>query len=199
MTTSSPHSHELANLEWRAFLYVAGEMSHAEAEQFEQLLADDLAACEAVARVTELSLSAHTILENQSTSLVSTRSEQPSRSTRRVATVAAFAALSLLIAIISVPNYSGDSENGKVSVADREQERSRSEQILSHWMTPVSTSAEDSIEELELLSEETVLVSYELDGEVGQIPAWMFDAVLLEPRNTGAEIMDESGSPVREN
>lgn len=197
MTTSSHNSYELDNLEWQAFRYVAGEMTAEESQQFEQLLTDDLAACEAVARVTELSLSARNVLEHQSTSLVSTCPEQPSRSARWAATVAAFATLSLLVAVISAPNRSDAPGEGENSVV--EGERSRSEQILSYWMTPVSISAENSVDELEPLSEETVLVSYDLEGEAGQIPAWMFDAVLLEPREPGTEIMDEAGSPVQEN
>jgi hypothetical protein len=199
MTTSSNNSHELANLEWQAFRYVAGEMSLEESTQFERLLADGLAACEAVTRVTELSLSVRTILENQSASPVRALPAQPSRAARWGATVAAFAALSLLIAIISAPNLSDSTEDGKVSVADRDRERSQSEQILSHWMTPASNSGEDSIEELEPLAEEALLVSFDLEAEAAQIPDWMFDAVRLEPREPGHEIMDESGSQVQEN
>jgi hypothetical protein len=198
MTTSSDNQFDLTDLQWQAFCYVAGEMSPADSEQFEQLLSGDLAACEAVVYVTELSLSARTVFESQSTPLIRSLPSQPARAGRWVATIAAFAALALLFAIVSMPKHSGSTPDPVISSADRQQERSRSEQILSHWMTPVSNNPEDSVDEFEPFAEETVLVSYELEGEVAQIPDWMFDAVLLEPHTSGQEIRDESGSPVQE-
>ena len=43
-----------AELEWTAFRYIAGELSAAEASEFEEQLSADQAACEAVARAVQL-------------------------------------------------------------------------------------------------------------------------------------------------
>lgn len=45
---------ERMDLDWQAFLYVSGDLSAMDAAAFEQTLANDLAACEAVARAARL-------------------------------------------------------------------------------------------------------------------------------------------------
>jgi hypothetical protein len=192
MSAGPDNSFDSDDLAWRAFCYVAGELSPVDAEQFEQLLADDLSACEAVASLTELSLSARTVLESQSVTAAHVAPDAPSRASRVLATVAAMASLVLLTFILSVPNRSD------VPLAGN-QERSRSELILSHWMSPIETPHENTTEEFESPAEDRLLVAYDSEGEVGPIPAWMFDAVRLEPHDAGPEIRDESGAPVREN
>ena len=51
------------NLAWEAFRYAAGEMNAAEGEAFEQLLADDQAAREALAEAVELTQAVHVSYE----------------------------------------------------------------------------------------------------------------------------------------
>jgi hypothetical protein len=51
----------LEDLDLQAFRYIAGEMTAAEADSFEQRLADDQAACEAVARAVELAQAVATV------------------------------------------------------------------------------------------------------------------------------------------
>jgi anti-sigma factor RsiW len=50
----SHHDMLLSDLDWQAYCYVAGDLPADAALAFEQRLAEDLAACEAVARMSEL-------------------------------------------------------------------------------------------------------------------------------------------------
>jgi len=51
---------EYSELQWLAFQYVSGELSTAAAAEFEQQLAGDQAACEAVAQAVLLTSAIHT-------------------------------------------------------------------------------------------------------------------------------------------
>lgn len=56
------------DLDWLAFCYVSGELSSAELAAFEDRLATDEAACEAVARVMETNLAVAAVLASETTS-----------------------------------------------------------------------------------------------------------------------------------
>ena len=133
---SSTHKFESADLSWNAFRYVAGEMSPEESAQFESLLADNLDACEAVANVTELSLSTRTVLESQATPLIRHQPVKSSRNAHRVAVIASLAALGLLIAVVMVPDQTSPSRDSSVSSIDRDRSEDRS--------VPVGTSSRRS-------------------------------------------------------
>jgi hypothetical protein len=84
-------------LDWLAFCYAAGEMTPAEADVFEQRLADDQAAREALARAVELT---EVVATAETLEPVLAAVLQHSSWTRRLSWMALGAAASLLVALL---------------------------------------------------------------------------------------------------
>jgi hypothetical protein len=84
-------------LEWSAFCYAAGELSPAEAAAFEELLAQDQSAREALARAVELT---QAVVSAESLVPVTVARSQSSVWTRRLSWMAVGSAASLLVALV---------------------------------------------------------------------------------------------------
>jgi hypothetical protein len=95
MTTDNNHN----DLHWLAFSYVAGELTPAEAEQFELRLADDQTAREALARAVEL-CQVVTAVEAHSDSYVAPAAKTRSTWNDRLSWMAIGGLASLLIALL---------------------------------------------------------------------------------------------------
>jgi len=87
------------DLDWLAFCYAAGELSAAEAEQFEARLADDQAAREALARTVELTQTV-AAAETQIGDLVTSARRQQHDWSRRISWMAIGGVASLLAALL---------------------------------------------------------------------------------------------------
>jgi len=88
---------EKNELDWSAFCYAAGEMTESEAAAFEQRLADDQAAREALARAVELT---QVVATAESLEPAVALRSQASSWTRRLAWMAIGSAASLLVALL---------------------------------------------------------------------------------------------------
>lgn len=172
-------------LHWLAFRYVAGEMIDAEWEAFEQQLADDQSAREAVEQAVEL---------HQAMSLVAAEPWSPSRSAWRVAlrnpaAWGATAAACLLLALSlwwlvgpGTPAIDPAHEPGPAAAPDDSQ---ASASLASAWtdirharMTDDSPFVSAERSEASLTAE-AVAASEEI-GPSGPIPRWLLAAVYAE-------------------
>lgn len=173
-------------LNWLAFRYVAGELTEEETESFEARLADDLAACEAVASMTELSI-------NTQTALVSDKLEParrvedprslPVRLRSWLAVGSAIVALGWLFMLFGdgkhqdVAEFPGSSFSTELqSAAD----------LIAHWS--------QSDDEVPFYDELLEIVPIELGGdesETPDIPGWMIAAVTLENAGSPADDMPD--------
>jgi hypothetical protein len=150
------YNHE-REIDWQAFLYVSGEMSPAEAETFEDQLAHDQEAREAVAAAVKLvgRLAASRPAETRALAALPVAD----RTTRKVAAAATIAA-SLLVCWSLVRHSPGP--------ANPSGEDAR--QLISYWSaawSPGDNGSADSIADDE-------------ESEVG-VPSWMLAAVEPAP------------------
>jgi anti-sigma factor RsiW len=173
------------DLDWMAFQYVADELSPADRTVFEDRLAHDLHACEAVARVTQtLHLTASALAvavpvvaspSAQGSALsprpaLSPQTVSPRFSTRSLVTIAA----TVVVAMGLWWQF--------VTVADRElAARERAKQIVSAW----AAAAPDSREEPVLAVPDS---GDDVESDLS-VPAWMLKAVAQT---------DEEGEPEME-
>src|SRR5262245_10127855 len=95
MNTDNNHN----DLDWLAFSYAAGELTPAEAEQFELRLADDQSAREALARAVEL-CQVVTAAELQSDNYIAPAAKTRSTWNDRLSWMAIGGLASLLIAML---------------------------------------------------------------------------------------------------
>jgi anti-sigma-K factor RskA len=86
------------NLDWLAQQYMLGELSVSDAERFEQRLADDEAACAALAQATQLVLSLEALTPAAVVALVPTPS-RPDRIGRQLVALTAVAACCLVMVL----------------------------------------------------------------------------------------------------
>jgi ferric-dicitrate binding protein FerR (iron transport regulator) len=114
MTTSEMTTRN--DLAWLANCYVADELSTDEAAAFEARLANDEAACDAVARAMELNLAIAAAFDSQPATLVpqhSAFSIQPSAPSRRTAsTITALAATAVAAAVVALMVGRSPTANG---------------------------------------------------------------------------------------
>lgn len=154
---------------WRAFQYVAGELSEHEADVFEQQMLDDVRLCDAVVEATRISVSVAADSGpgrrsvTLSSSSQSTDQRQALASRRPVfAAVAASLACVCLVWAVSAMTDPTDSDSS-VAVADDQD----AEMILSVWADE-SQSDLDSLDELGGLDDQSL-----------DVPDWMLTAVTI--------------------
>ncbi|MBD3673534.1 MAG: hypothetical protein HUJ26_08405 [Planctomycetaceae bacterium] len=166
-------------LNWLAFQYVAGEMTEAENEAFEERLLDDLVACEAVAAMSGL------YDQFQDAVALSSAANTPSVVTpisglRSWAAVGStLAALAWLFALLT-----GTESDSVSSVVLNESEDVAS--LIAGW---TGSDSEETLADDSTLN----LNAFDLkDGTDPEIPGWMIAAVSLENASREMEeIIDE--------
>ncbi len=182
------------SLNWLAVQYVLGELSESEASAFEERLAVDLTACEAIAEATRLTLALqlaaadrvvvrdHVAITDLSAVALSHQLELRSCSMRRASrgswlalTGAAMAAAGLLAAISLGPAGSRQEPLAQV-------DRTASE-LVSLWRT-------GSLMAATVLDDADVEVD-ESNHEVA-VPNWLFTAVSLEQLQPAGESNEDS-------
>jgi len=162
-------------LNWLAFRYVAGELTEEQTESFEARLADDLAACEAVAAMSELAVSAQSAAAVEKSERVRV-AESPHKLRVRIrswiaigSTVVALGWLFLLSG-----NRSDRTEIGPAGPVTRSDAQTAAD-LIARW---------SQSEESEFTSELPEIAPLDLNGagDSGRpdIPTWMIAAVSLE-------------------
>ena len=175
------------SLNWLAVQYVLGELSECEAFAFEERLATDLAACEAVAEATRLTLTLHVAaadsqavpaLAADSFHVSPSTTNRSSKTTPRgswLALAGATTAASVLLAAMSFGPASSPST--QLAVVDRS-----ASELVSLWRAG-STAAELDIDDADVELAESRL-------EVA-VPDWLFAAVSLEQPNPAANSTED--------
>ena len=169
------------SLNWLAVQYVLGELPESEMFAFEERLASDSTACEAVAAATRLTLTlqaAMTDVVTVAAPQVATPSVRPAQTTPRGSWLAlagaTTAAAGLLAAMSLGPN--GPRQDQLVRV-----DRSASE-LVSLWRTG-SAAAETDADEADVEVAET---SHDV-----AVPNWLFAAVSLEQGKPAGDSTEE--------
>jgi hypothetical protein len=170
-------------LEWSAFMYAAGELPAAEAEQFEARLADDQAAREALARAVALTQTV-VAAESQAESFVVPAQRQAASWGTRLAWMAIGGLASIVIALV----WSGALQNSASGPSDKQialatawtQARAGIAQakedglwLPATWTPSESWSLSDADEELLAVNDASV------DSLPGETPSWLTAAVFL--------------------
>jgi anti-sigma factor RsiW len=154
-----------ADLAWLARQYVLGELPDDESARFEATLADDPAACEAVAEATRLVLTLQVALPQPM---------QPARTNHRLVAATALAA-GVLVAVLAwrpaVFEPTESEHDGLVRAEVIKARQIEARQLVQQWrggrtlVGPLMTSDEDDIE---------------LADSADAVPAWMLAAVSIE-------------------
>lgn len=174
-----PTREEQAELAWRAFQYISGELPAAESDQFEAQLGVDQPARETVAQVVELS---QAIAESGQVAPVSAATPARSHWLRPVAWMSIGAALSLCA--IFLVQSSGDREPSTSSVPPTATEALPSPDLaLSALASELSVPA----------AEEEMDMAEAAQSEEVAVPNWLLTAVLRDQE------MDMLQSEPREN
>ncbi len=164
------------DLQWTAFRYIAGELSHADAEAFEARLADDQAAREAVAASVQMTQAVASI-SDEITAGDETADEQ--RRKNRWAIVAIVVSAACLLMASSILFTQPDSQTG-LSQSD-----ARADQIVDAWANAAETIP-PSVDSVANGLEESV----DDESEV-VVPEWMLAAV-SEDLGTDSETNDKT-------
>lgn len=186
MTGHTDHTHRRDPLNWLAVQYVLGELSESEAFAFEELLATDLAACEAVAEATRLTLTLHAATGSQSVPALVADSFHASPSTTNhsskttprgswLALAGATTAAAVLLAAMSLGPASSPST--QLALVDRS-----ASELVSLWRAG-SAAAELDFDDADVELAESRL-------EVA-VPDWLFAAVSLEQPNPAANLTED--------
>lgn len=174
MTNQSFRNDEQEQLDWLAFQYVAGELSIADATAFEDRLASDFTACEAVARAVELSDALHTAHPTNPQSVVlPVRAEFASATWSLVGIAAAMLIVGSLWMRQGRPsNWSGEvlaqrwSKQLAESPLELTVDEIAADDATQSEMQPSEASSNDQPGDDELLI-----------GADADVPAWMLDGV----------------------
>lgn len=185
MNHFTPQTATGGDLDWVAFCYVADELSANDRESFEQRLAEDTNACEAVARAMRVaeatSMAFHSIADNSASvePEISSRGRRNTRATAVAATVAV-----VLVAMLSVmPRFDTEPAADSAEVAD-------ASEIVGLWTTSQDLMTESSAESNEppasegLKANETSLAELSVD-----VPDWLLVALEAESAG-GSEILE---------
>ncbi len=183
MTGSFDQTPNGDSLNWLAVQYVLGELSESELLAFEERLATDLAACEAVAEAARLTLTLQVATADSPT--VSAGEANSSRATVHSSTptprgpwlvlAGATTAAAVLLAAMSLgPASSPSTQLARV-------DRSASE-LVSLWRIG------SAVAELDLDDADVELAE---SGAVVAVPDWLFAAVSLEQPNPAANATEE--------
>jgi anti-sigma factor RsiW len=168
-------------LAWLAMQYVLGELPEIELSAFEERLASDFAACEAVADSTRLMLTLQSAVTEAATVAlpeIENRSGRSAKTTPRgswLALAGATAAAAVLLAAMSLgPNRPRQDQLARA-------DRSASE-LVSLWRSS-SATAEADTDELEVEVAES-------NHDVA-VPNWLFAAVSLEQSKADGDSTEE--------
>lgn len=165
-----------SELEWQAFLYVSNEMSAEEAVAFENRLAEEQAAREAVVAAVELT--ARVAATKPVAQPIPARQAQSLRQTRmRAFMVALVLLVAASAAILLGPWGAGDGKNGSNSVVSGDGS-SQARSLLELWNKPDGATDE-------LLGDNDDSIA----GDDLTVPGWMFTA--LAPKKASPEEPDE--------
>lgn len=180
-------------LEWRAFRYLTGELTPSEASLFESSLEQDLSACEALARITEVIYAARqmetrpmSVRPVNGTSLPS-RTAPHSRAIRWAGVSLATISMAMLVALFVSRSGSRTTPPNLAETVPL----SQAAELISHWNADESASPDDM---LNLPAERPEEIFGDLD-EVATVPSWMIAALSLE--NAEELTSDSSSEPVR--
>lgn len=174
-------------LNWLAFRYVAGEMTAEETESFEARLTDDLAACEAVVAMSELSLSAQVaiVTEIQEAAIrVEDPRPVPARIRSWVAVGSTVVALGWLMLLLG--NGNDQMKRGSPELAERGELQSAAD-LIARW----SQADEEAVLSDEFLEATSIEFSGADELERPYIPGWMIAAVSLENTEPPSDEMPE--------
>lgn len=163
-------------LNWLAFRYVAEELTEAESYAFEARLRDDLAACEAVAAMSQVSgcvqLAAAAELSQPVRKVEDPRS-LPGRFRAWLAVGSTAVALGWLFLLLGNSNDRADLESPDVTVNNDSQSAA---DLIARWSQSDGASGFSD----ELLEITPLELSEADDSDRPQIPGWMIAAVSLE-------------------
>lgn len=164
------------SLTWLATRYVLGELTESERDAFESRLADDLAACEAVAEASRMKLALHAALADTAIGARVTtgvRVHQPVVATSRRSWLAVGTAMiSVACLILAVTFWPSESVDPGVA-----------------GLVPTGTSAGSAVELVALWRTGMQIAEVELDDADGDVleaasdvavPGWLLAAVSLE-------------------
>ena len=193
MTTAqiTTHSSPQGDLDWRAFCYLSEELSPAERAQFEAELATDLTACEALARMTQVTLATSQLLREQSVPCRVANREETSRPQRFLGVALATAALVFVgVQLFSRPALVSTPQ--AVSNLDRVE---RAATLIASWNLNQTKLDAEILEETDDLSEEFSTLrpaeTVDLADDRAEVPTWMIAALTLEDASAQADPSSE--------
>lgn len=191
---SADEPSRLSDFDWDAFRYVAGEMSADEVCAFEQILSDNVDACAAVAQATQLSLAARTVMDDQSQTGLQPRGIAEGRpATRWTAAVVAFAAMSLMLALLYLPDSTPKTVDRTESSAAELNDLQAAAELISRWSSSPVPATEEIVSDVP----DTFSGAQEAAAGAEIVPSWLMAAVSLETA-PAEEMMDESPAPPSE-
>jgi hypothetical protein len=157
-------------LNWFAFQYVSGELPEAQSEAFEEVLADDLAACEAVAAMSEMALQLNDAVTVEQ-SPVTRQSEfaRPAQTSIRswIAVGSTMIALGWLFMLLNSQDTNTQPNIGATQAED-------AAGLIAGW---AGNDQEEALTDEILFDLETFDLN---DESTPDIPGWMIVAVSLE-------------------
>ncbi len=181
MTVHTNDSPNRDSLNWLAVQYVLGELPENEVCAFEERLASDSAACEAVAEATRLTLALRSAVTDvvtvaaPATAIPSVRSAKPTPRGSWLALAGATTAAAGLLAVMSLgPNGPRQDQVARV-------DRSASE-LVSLWRIGSSAAETDA--------DESDVEVTEASPDVA-VPNWLFAAVSLEQGKAAGDSTEE--------
>lgn len=177
----NPQTATDVELDWIAFCYLSDELSAEDRDVFESRLADDLTACEAVARAMQLAESMACAIPDDDRT-VQSASPAPRRASGRASVAVAVAVVTLLLAI--VPLFQQSDERLAV-----EQETQDADAIVAMWSGSRELIDQDVDQEQRPLQPSNELAGADapeanqeiaaVDSSV-DVPAWLLAAVKAE-------------------
>lgn len=185
-TILSPGSDDERN--WIAFQYVTGELSDAERDAFEERLLDDLAACEAVAAMSELCQQYQHATDVEPASSIH-HTPTPTVFSRLRSWVAVASTLAAVVWLFVL--LDGTETPSVSSINPTETEDAAG--LIAGWANsePEETLPEDSLYKLNEVDFN--------DGSAPEIPGWMIAAVSLENAEREMEEMMDEPVEMKEN
>ena len=176
MTSHTDDIQNRDSLNWLAVQYVLGELPESAMFAFEERLASDSAACEAVAEATRLTMTLQSAVAD--VAVVATSGVRSVKTTHRgswLALAGATTAAACLLAAMSLgPNGSRQTQLVRV-------DRSASE-LVSLWRTGVAAAEVDA--------DESDVEVTEASSDVA-VPNWLFAAVSLEQGKAAGNSTEE--------
>lgn len=155
-------------IDWLAARYVFGEMTESERYAFELRLAEDLSACEAVARATQMTLSLSAALAGLETTVHPQRRAIPESRGSAAAVGVSFAAIAciLLVMILWSGNFASQMGDSLIGNTNRE-----AAELVSRWRSDAKAIDDDADDPDDEADD---------DASDAVIPGWLMAGVQLE-------------------